>query len=399
MEFESSQAAAIRLNVNVRTVQKWAKEGKIPRAKQVGRTWMIPTNIQGPTENALPSLNESEIKKKRDHITSLLNSSFVPGHCWEYIESIPDDDERTIVMGEYYYYSGQSEKAVELVEEYLEHEDMILALFACKVYILATLGLGGEGKKTHLTHRCMDYTKNYVGDILNSECDSETRAAAIFIMRNIAVLLHIPTTNIPPLEEELAYLPDGIKLFGTYILAHEAYLMKEYERSLGIAQTALLFIKETYPMAEMYLNLIVSVNLIILRRSKEAKKYFEQAWQLARQDKLIQSFAEHHGILHGMIELCMKKQWPDDFKKITGEAKYFNKGWVKIHNYETGRLVTDRLTTTEFSIAMLYNKGWSVKEISAHIEMSERSIKHHISVIYEKLGISSRNELTDFMQY
>lgn len=45
MNFESATDAAKRLQVNVRTIQKWAKEGKIEGAKKVGRDWMIPLNI------------------------------------------------------------------------------------------------------------------------------------------------------------------------------------------------------------------------------------------------------------------------------------------------------------------------------------------------------------------
>ena len=46
---------------------------------------------------------------------------------------------------------------------------------------------------------------------------------------------------------------------------------------------------------------------------------------------------------------------------------------------------------------MLYNRNWRIKEIAFHLEMSERTVKNHLSTIYEKLDISSRKELRQYM--
>lgn len=40
----------------------------------------------------------------------------------------------------------------------------------------------------------------------------------------------------------------------------------------------------------------------------------------------------------------------------------------------------------EFTIAMLYNRNWRIKEIAFHLEMSERTVKNYLSTIYEKLA-------------
>lgn len=48
-----------------------------------------------------------------------------------------------------------------------------------------------------------------------------------------------------------------MRLWGCYVLAHEAYLAQEYEKSLGIVQTCLMLSTEIYPIAMIYLNLMV----------------------------------------------------------------------------------------------------------------------------------------------
>ena len=59
--------------------------------------------------------------------------------------------------------------------------------------------------------------------------------------------------------------------------------------------------------------------------------------------------------------------------------------------------VADNLTTTEFSIAMLLNRGWTIKEIASFLGVSDNTVKTHTRRVYAKLGIESRRELTRFM--
>ena len=88
---------------------------------------------------------------------------------------------------------------------------------------------------------------------------------------------------------------------------------------------------------------------------------------------------------------------PEQYEKIIGITYRFSDGWRKIHNPDTAETVTDLLTTKEFSIAMLASKDWSNKEIAAYMELSAHTIKHYMSVIYQKLAISNRDELKRYM--
>ena len=55
------------------------------------------------------------------------------------------------------------------------------------------------------------------------------------------------------------------------------------------------------------------------------------------------------------------------------------------------------LTTTEFSIAMLLNRGWTIKEIASFLGVSDNTVKTHTRRVYAKLGIENRRELSRFM--
>ena len=48
-------------------------------------------------------------------------------------------------------------------------------------------------------------------------------------------------------------------------------------------------------------------------------------------------------------------------------------------------------------IAMLAARGWTNKEISTHLEISLNTVKSHIASAFQKLGITQRSELKQFM--
>ncbi len=393
MEFELAQNAAERLGVGVRTVQKWAKEGKLPGAIKVGRDWQIPIGVAGPND-----MTEADTLLKPISLRMpmpLLNSAFPVGECRAYIETIKDPDERNLALGEYYYFSGHAETAAKITGSFLDHEDAVIRYSAEFVNSFSNLSCN----HMHLAKFSMSLLQKQLRESAKQAATVEAKAMGMFTAIASSVLCHIPVPELSVTAEDLRFLPEGHRIFACYVLAHKAYLEKDYGKALGIADTALIISREVYPIATIYVHLIAAVALMNLMRVDEAKERFMKAWELARPDHLLEAFVEHHGLLHGLIEVMLKKDYPEEYQIIVEKAFNFGVGWRKIHNPEANHDVADNLTTTEFTIAMLYNRGWTVKEIAAHMEMSDRTINNRIQVIYAKLGITSKKELGQFMLY
>lgn len=384
MKYETVKEAAERLGVTARTVQKWAAAGKIPGAMKVGRDWQIP-------------VQKEEGAKKctgRKHIPMpLLNSVFPLGQCTRYIEKMEDEDERNIAWAEYYYFSGQAEKAAEAVELYLNSPDDALRYSAAWIYAFSNLTCD----KTALTKYAIGIIKKDLQEQAGEEGLPVQRAIRVFIYTVATVLLHLTMGDVELLEGYLKYLPGGLKMFGGYVLAHKAYLEKNYERTLAIADMTLALSDAVYPIPTTYIYNMEAMAMMNLMRVEEAKKYFMKAWEYARQDQLIEVFAEHHGLLQGMVEVCLKEKEPESFQKITDIVYKFSAGWRKVHKIAEHREIADNLSTTEFTVAMLYNRKWTIKEIAHHMQVSERTVKKHLDVIYDKLNIHSRQELEQYM--
>lgn len=323
----------------------------------------------------------------------LMSSSFSPGTCLEFIDSIEDIPQKEMAYAEYYYFSGQHEKAVKYSEMYFNHEDIMMKLSASLIYTFANLSLD----RIHSARLGLDRLKEYLEKGMSMEIDKKTKACCVFVASAAHTLLHLPVENIPPLAEYLTEFTKGMQLWGAYVLAHKAYLNKEYERSLGIVQACVMTCDKVYPIAMIYLNLVAAMDCMNMREKEKARAYFMKAWELSRPDDLIEGIGEHHGLLQGLIETCLKKDFPEYYTRIIDITYKFSAGWRRIHNPDTKEDVADNLTTTEFTIAMLANRGWTNKEIAEYLDITQRTVKQHLTCIFNKLNIESRKQLKAFM--
>ena len=383
MNYESSWQAADRLGVSIHTIQKWARENRIPGAERHGQSWMIPADFV-PTDwqEVQPKHRETKCTnagRPRRIAMPLMNSAYPVGKCCEFIEAIQDENDRAIAWGEYYYYSGQAERAAKAMEPYLDSTDPMLRDSANLVGFFANFTRG----ETRLAMRAFERLLADLRQDLQSQPAPLLRAIGALAVTTASVLLHLPVASDVDLQQCISCLPDGLKLWACYLLAHKMYLEKNYSGSLAIAELALSMSPKLYPVPAIYVHLVAAMDLMSLRRVEEARRHIAQAWALAQPD--------------GLIERFFQKSDPDAFEKIIAITYSFSAGWRKIHNPIAQHEVADNLTTTEFTIAMLYNRGWTAKEIAAYMNLSPRTITNTIQVIYQKLGISGKRELGQFM--
>ncbi|MCC8168238.1 MAG: LuxR C-terminal-related transcriptional regulator [Clostridiales bacterium] len=350
-------------------------------------------NLNGTDIEEDAGIKESADKGRLRVAMPLLNTSFEPGHAMEAASSIEDEDTRNIAMAEYYYFTGHSAKASDIVEEYLTHEDLALRLSACWIYAYANMALD----RIHRARQAMTQVSATVNSI-DENTPPIYRAYAVCVATGACVLLHLPLPeNLPPLQGLIPSLPSGLRIFALYVQAHSAYLKGQYGVCIGIAETALVLEEKLYPIPSIYLHLVATMGYVNLRQSEEAREHLLEAWRIAQPDDLIEAFGEHHGLLGGMLESTLRKDYPAEFRRIIDITYSFSAGWRKIHNPETGHTVADDLTTMEFTIAMLAARGWSNKEIAQHLNISVNTVKMHISSVFQQLNVPQRKDLAKFM--
>ncbi len=323
----------------------------------------------------------------------LMCTPFEPGTLDDVLAAMPDDDFGAIAHAEACYYRGQPEQAARLAAPYLTSDDISLRISACMLCAYASLSLGKSfvartALKSLATMRsCPEVSQ-----------DPRARASYELFAASACVLLHL-SPPVSPVEfmETAPLLPEGLRLFASYALAHHIYLAGDHGRCVGMVENALFMKQDTYPIPELFLHLMASIGWINLRDEPKAEDHFGRAWALARPDDLIEEFGEHQALLQGMVESCIKRENPADYARIIAVAKRFGQGWRGVHNPKAGAAVAANLTTTEFVISMLACRGWTNDEIARHIGVSRGTVKNRLSNAYAKLGVKNRAALKQHM--
>ncbi len=78
-------------------------------------------------------------------------------------------------------------------------------------------------------------------------------------------------------------------------------------------------------------------------------------------------------------------------------SKNYSLGWRKIHNEMTGDNIPLDLTPAEYTVAMLVARGWSSKEIAAHLDITENAVHKSVSEVMNKMGVSKRSDIKKIM--
>ncbi len=393
MKFETAAQAAARMGVTVRAVQKWAKEGKLEGAQKMGRDWMIPFGAVV-TEAKSEAVEVELPKKVYDVAFPMFQLPYFSGDILKDINKIKDIDERNLYLIEYYYFIGELEKSEEIAELYINSANLNHRLSAELFSVFDNMITG----HLHKVHFAAGLLKSEIENCdLSDEAVMRDNALKIFAAVILKTQLHIPFENVPQIENYIMYLPEGLRIIALYLSAYKAYLIKDYSRSLGIAQAAISCATMKYPMPMIYCNIICAIDCINLLQIENASEYIKKAWDLAITHKIFMPFVEHYSILQGLLENNFKKSDTENYNKIIELTRVYNTSWYQVYNKKTDANVTNELTPTEFTIAMLYSRNWRAKEIAAHMHISERTVTNYIQVIYEKLNINGRKDLVKYV--
>lgn len=323
----------------------------------------------------------------------LTNSKLSRGEVNSYIDTLSETQTREMALAEYYYFTGMHSESEAITSRYINHSDLNLKMSAWFMYVFSNLFLNRQEKAM----KGLDVIYGMINSDLSSCTDQGAQAMLVFVANAGNVLLHLKVSGVPSLNNYLSLLPPGLKIFGCYVMAHQAYLNGEYEKGIGIVETSLALEGEDYMIPTIYLYLSGAMNAMSLEKVELGKDFFRKAFTLAKDDGLFEPIGEHHGLLQGLIEICLKKSEKTYYEKIIGITYKFSYGWRRVHNPITNSNVADTLTTTEFTVAMLANKGWTNGEIADYLELNINTVKSHITNVFNKLGISSRKELNEYM--
>lgn len=305
------------------------------------------------------------------------------------IGSLSDEEERTVALAAHHYFQGRYDSAAEESQRFLNSPCPEICASALLLHSMANVGLGNAQL----------VKADFAALIQAARQPEDARMAAVYdaLRYLLAVFFHTDGEIEPLREEHTNLLPEGTRLYLLYAVAHALYLQKRYQQALGVAQSALMMAAGRFPSVCVYLNLVGSMVATNLHDADLAEDFFHRAWQIAQTEDYIQPFVEHHGMLQGQIEKFIRGAQPQEYNRISEKVMAFSRGWMKIHNPDSVNKVTDRLSPYEFSLAMMAARGKSNQEIADYLHISVNTVKFHLSGIYQKVEVSNRRDLEQYL--
>ena len=99
----------------------------------------------------------------------------------------------------------------------------------------------------------------------------------------------------------------------------------------------------------------------------------------------------------GLIEDCLNQAFPDYYQPVMEQWQRTFKNWISFHNQFTNDNITLMLTLREYHIALLAAHRVPYAEIARQHGISVGRLKNIMLEIYQKLFISSRDELAQYV--
>ena len=132
----------------------------------------------------------------------LMNTPFQPGTCVAAVRAMEAGPRRDIAWAEYYYFTGQPDKAARAAGAHITSPDLGARLSACLIYAYASLSL----KQIQHARFALNEMQEFLS--AGAETAPHLRAAVAFMAATSAVLLHLPLPrSLPSVKGFLPLLP------------------------------------------------------------------------------------------------------------------------------------------------------------------------------------------------
>lgn len=320
----------------------------------------------------------------------LTTGSFTPGSAPSLCEKETDPERRALAKAELSYFTGDTAAAQQSFQRLTQSDNSEIALAATLGNAISSL----SGENIFEIIKLYNSMKT-LSVIFPADNNIKQMLEALMLYFNI-ILHNFKEIRLPPIGKQAFNVPDSLKPMAFYGFAHYLTETGDIGRAVGMAEGAMVFTKSS-PISLIYLSLIISRAYMLRKEWDKAEYYFRYAWFQAAPDGLIMPFAEHRGMLSGMLEKCLRYEESEKYKKILELSNRYHSSWVTVHNELTGEKVSDALTAIEFNVASLASKGNSNNDISDLLGITVNSVRAHLRNIFNKLGIDSRKELYKFV--
>lgn len=388
----SAIEASERWGISLRQVQRLLADNRVPRAKKFGRSWMIPGDAKkpvGPRKEEKPTGQSLS-----SELAHMIEATSVPMPVYNpdaILKIVKGEKSRLQYESELAYLRGDFARAARCYDK--TEGDEAARLRASLVAVAAAISLGDYSAYLKIEA----YLKSYV----DAGRGSDSSAIAELALASVAVSVSAPKMVPGWLSEgDFRAFPAQTKLpYMLYLRAKYFMCIEKYEIALTVARTALAF-SATEPgitFSGIYLRVVCALACHCLDCENEARRWLMEVMRIALPHGFITPFAECVSNFGGIVEQCLKEAFPNYYDAVIGQWKRTVKNWIIFHNHFAKDNITLILSLREYHLAQLAARRVPYAKIAKRFNISVGRLKNIMLEIYEKLFISSRDELAQYV--
>lgn len=401
MDMMTVKEAAEKWGVTPRRVQGLCKEGKIKGVERWERTWMIPRHavLPGSSSESDPHMPMPRRTPFLD-MTDLYNT---PGRANESIAMLENNFEAHSLLEAFIdYRRGEIDKVYEKARYFLKAHSGFYAILGGGVLLAlcaiwrGDIFLFNDAKK----HIC--------------EAPSKTESDREIISLTLAVVDSTVYDNkdFPDWFKHGSFesLPSdshpAAKVFYIKYLYMTAFALASKEMKMD-DMTGLSFMKvipyiiepmisqavvDGTILPEAFLRLSCAVAYHNSGERDRAIQHIDKAIALTVPDGLYGVLTEYVRHFDGLLEERINLVDPSVTDKVKVLYKTYSVGWAKLSGSVRHRAIAANLTPREREVAKLAAFGYTTKDISSMLYISESTVKQTVLRIVQKTGVKDRSE-------
>ncbi|MDD4896189.1 MAG: LuxR C-terminal-related transcriptional regulator, partial [Atribacterota bacterium] len=371
-----------------RRVQVYCAEGRISGARRVGHMWMIPSGVSKPVD---PRLASAEKKSHYWPNFFLLDSTIMQmDSVQQMIDSTTDNLQRKQLIGEIAYMQGDYQKAAGCIDGV--RDDSPGYLHALAISTAAKIGVGDL--------KAFQATWNKLKELRHRHSDTPGICRMVELVQGLLALSAYVPENCPDwiLKGVLNDLPYSSCPMALYLRAKGMLALGQIKQLVSTAEATLSFSSSSGSgIQDVYLYIILAHGYVYLQNMDKAYDTLLHAVNICLPKGFISPVAESISSLLGIGERCLKKAYPRFQTPVLSLHRQISPPWLKIHNILTHKNITSLLTRREYQVALSVVGGFNNHECAKRLGISVSTVKGHLQSVYQKLNISSRKALKQFI--
>lgn len=203
--------------------------------------------------------------------------------------------------------------------------------------------------------------------------------------------------DIPELGCPLDELPPGWQVYCGFQMAAREFARGRLLEAMGMIRGFMSFANDRYPIPCIKLHLTSACIHLRLHDPVQAVEEWQAAWRIAKPLGVLAPFMELNAHMPGLSRRCLKESDPQVHRLLKAMVRSHRFGWSGVRRQLKATMPGEALSDLEYYVSILVAWGWSNRQIASFLGIAESTVKHYLTSVYQKFGISGRAQLVEYL--